>query len=109
MNPERIFNALEFLKACGNKHYQTTPDREDYEERCRQEDPDGYKLIFGENGKGSTNLEVVFYPDGAAEPVMELKNYLDMYEMQNLEEEYQEKDTIRKFQMDYNETICMVC
>ena len=31
-----------------------------------------------------------------------------MYEMQNLEEEYQEKDTIRKFQLDYNETICMV-
>ena len=39
---------------------------------------------------------------------MELKSYLDMCEMQKLEEEYCQKDTVRKFQLDYNETICMV-
>ena len=108
VTPESIFNALKFLKACGNKHYQTTADREEYEKRCRQEDPDGYNLLFGERGNRSGHLEVAFYQDGAVEPVMELTSYLDMLEMQKLEEEYCEKDTVRKFQLDYNETICMV-
>ena len=39
---------------------------------------------------------------------MELGSYLDMYDIQKIEQEYREKDTVRKFQLDYNETICMV-
>ena len=95
VNPERIFKALEFLKACGNKHYQTATDREEYKKRCSQEDPDGYKILFGGIDK-SSKLEVIFYSDGSAEPILELKSYLDMCEMQKLEEEYCQKDTVCK-------------
>ena len=44
VDPVRLFNALEFLKLSGNKYYQTTEDREDYEARCSTNDPDCHKL-----------------------------------------------------------------
>ena len=39
---------------------------------------------------------------------MELPSYLELNKEQNLEQEFQEYDVVRKFQIDYNETICMV-
>ena len=40
--------------------------------------------------------------------MLELQKYQELLQEQNLEEEFLEKDTIRKFQIEYNETICMV-
>ena len=42
VEPARIFNALEFLRECGNKHYQNTQSREEYEKRCTTDDPEGF-------------------------------------------------------------------
>ena len=37
VDPERIFNALKFLKKCGNKHYLNSQTQEEYETSCKYE------------------------------------------------------------------------
>merc|ERR1712030_33371 len=49
VDPQRIFNALKFLKEQGNKYYLDSQIREQYEERCLENDPDGFNLVFGKN------------------------------------------------------------
>jgi hypothetical protein len=82
VEPARIFRALEFLRASGNEHYTDTDSREDYEERCLAEDPDGYDLLFGSNRDeeqgGQGGLKVTFLPDGTAETILELKPFCEL-------------------------------
>jgi hypothetical protein len=107
VDPTRLFNALQFLKDCGNPHYTSTQTREEYEARCQIEDPAGFNIIFGDKEESHT-LQLKFMPDDASEPILELPKYVDLREEQNLEQQYQEHDAVRKFQIDYNENICMV-
>ena len=106
VDPSRIFNALQFLKDSGNPHYSNTQTREEYESRCQNEDPVGFNIIFGEEEPDT--LQMKFIQDGSAEPMLELPKYLELVEEQNLEQQYQEHDAVRKFQIDYDENICMV-
>ena len=106
VEPNRIFKALEFLKESGNKHYQSTESRNQYESRCQSDDPVGYRFMFGDEQVSSLRLE--FVTDGSIEPIFELPTYLELVKEQNLEQEFQENDTVRKFQLNYNETVCMV-
>ena len=82
VEPARIFRALEFLRASGNEHYTDTDSREDYEERCLAEDPDGYDLLFGSNRDeeqgGQGGLRVTFLPDGTAETILELEPFCEL-------------------------------
>ena len=120
VDPARIFRALKFLKKCGNKHYGSIQTQAQYEIRCRDEDPIGYNILFGHDtelqssrhtAKHKENLNsqpqncrhrakpnLIFFPDGSAEPILELPAYLDMREEQLQEQQYIENDTIRKFQ-----------
>ena len=107
VDPTRIFNALEFLKTTGNKHYQTAQNRADYEARCRSNDPEGFRLIFGDE-ENVCKLHLEFIPDGSPEPILELPSFLILNMEHELEQEFQEKDVVRKYQIDYNETVCMV-
>ena len=66
VDPIRLFNALEFLKLSGNKYYQTTQNKVDYEARCCTDDPDGYKLLYGDKQLQGKILRLEFYPDGAS-------------------------------------------
>ena len=47
VDPNRIFNALQFLRDSGHKYYINSQNREEYETRCQQEDPAGFNLLFG--------------------------------------------------------------
>ena len=51
---EKLHRALHLLKGIGNPFYQDISDRlgqdNEYEERCRQDDPNGYEFLFGERG-----------------------------------------------------------
>ena len=106
VDPNRIFNALQFLKNTGNELYQTVQTREEYEARCDSQDPDGFRLIFGDGR--SDNLELEFIPEGAAEPILNLEEYLHIREELNDEEELQTNDPVRRFQIEYNTDVCMV-
>ena len=46
VDPARLFNALQFLKSSGNPHYTNTNSIEEYEARCRNDDPLGFNLIL---------------------------------------------------------------
>ena len=82
VEPARIFRALEFLRASGNEHYMDTNTREEYEERCLEEDPDGYDLLFGSNEHEEQGvqggLRVTFLPDGTAETILELDPFCEL-------------------------------
>ena len=82
VEPARIFRALEFLRASGNEHYADTSSREEYEERCLAEDPDGYELLFGndetEEQVRQGSLRVTFLSDGTAETILELAPFCEL-------------------------------
>ena len=46
VNPGKILELLALLQQSGNPHYQMYDDLNTYEERCRQKDPEGFKVIF---------------------------------------------------------------
>jgi hypothetical protein len=95
VDPARIFNALNFLRQSGNKHYLQTQSSEEYKKRCQNEDPEGYNLIFGQDNSHNGRLRLEFIPDGAAEPVLNLKTFLEINEYQNLEKEYREDENTK--------------
>ena len=106
VDPQKIQDALKFLQGLGNPHYTEVEDMEQYKERCRQEDPEGFKIIFGEEDPDTLTLK--FVDDASVEPMWELPKYLELREVQDTEQQYQEKDAVRRYQLDYDETICMV-
>ena len=108
VDPTKIFQALHFLKSCGNPHYQNIQSRDNYEARCLSEDPDGFDLVFGASQCEDEALKTIFIPDDAAEPIMELSYFLYLKDELETEKEYVEKDTVRKFQIEYTDTVCMV-
>ena len=126
VDPVKLFNAIQFLQKSGNKHYIHVQTAKEFESRCLNEDPLGYSLIFGtkadidnfghisqHNFKESSSRHIAkpkltFYPDGFAEPIFELKTYLELKEEDQLENQYKRSDLIRKYQLDYDENICMV-
>ena len=65
-----------------------TNSREEYEERCLAEDPDGYELLFGNNKPeeqgGQGGLRVTFLPDGTAETILELEPFCELQREQVL-------------------------
>ena len=70
-------------------------------------------MIFGngtgqESSRHNAKPKFIFYPDGSADPILELQTYLGLKEEDMLEQQYKEHDPIRKYQIDYDENICMV-
>ena len=106
VNKDKIFRALEFLQKNNHPGYEFYDSIDVYENRCQKEDPDGYNLAF-------------VYDDGIPK-IMELAEY--QQQMCNTEravkkpekEDAQdnladiEQDVTRKFQFDYDRSVCMV-
>ena len=109
VNPDRLFRALEFLKSKGNKYYQASQNLEEYKSRCGDDDPDGFRVLFGsENDENSGKIIIKFVPDYFSEPIHDLELFQQLSRDGEEEEEFLKKDVVRKFQIDYNETVCMV-
>ena len=45
----KIYNALDSLRRLGNKHYQSAEFDRSFIERWKNEDPEGYDMVFGED------------------------------------------------------------
>ena len=94
IDPKKCFRMLELLKKSGNIHYQFYDDLNMYSKRCREEDAQGYTLIFEEETELMQDLTDI-----------ELE---ELSEEERLEMEYIEKDPVRRFQFEgYNKSICM--
>ena len=115
VNPTKIFKALEFLKENKHPSYLFYDAIDEYEKRCKANDPIGYDLVF-------------VYEDGI-EKIVDIDEYLenlkndpkvpaqisnskikaDYQELDELEEiDCIKNDPIKKFQFDYDKSVCMV-
>ena len=92
INPGRIFRFLDKVKAAGNKFYTDINTFETYQKKCRKDDKEGFKLVFGDEDDDSDEDQDM--PDELTDEFLENKNY-------------EEKDPVRKHQMVYDKAVVM--
>ena len=112
----KLVKALETLKALGNRYYQFVPDYAQFKEKCKETDIDGFNFLFPEDC-------VVDDPDVQVSTEQSLQDseesLTSAYAVDNEatdeevedqddieEEEYVKKDSIKKWQFDYNKSTC---
>ena len=83
----KIMKALSTLKELGNEYYQFVPHTDNFENKCREQDIDSFKLLFPDSNAIGENTE-------DSEPVLTE----DEEEAQDDEEEYCKKDSVKKWQ-----------
>ena len=101
---------LSRLKASGNPYYQFYQDADAFRDRCQTDDPEGFEMLFSDdieenlsdsNDQLDENMEDEMISD-------EMKARIDI-EKQELDDEinYITNDPVRKYQFNYNESVCM--
>ena len=105
INAEKIYKALNFLKENKHPSYLFFDEIEKYEERCQITDPKGHDLVFVvEDG-----IEKIVDIDEYLENLNnngKLKITADIDE--DFEDDDKKKDPTRKFQFNYEKSVCMV-
>ena len=121
VDPQKLFRILDKLKRKRNKYYQFFDDYSTYESRCKETDPTGYNVIFEENGNDvNDELEIDLEKiDGKADDHQhEVQDEIgkeildsDDDDIENAQEEddieYETKDVVKKYQFEYNKSLCM--
>ena len=101
------------IKESGNPYYQSFDDIDSFKKRCELEDRDAYEIMFNEEtavGNKSKKPSILFVSDTEAtwEEIMDIREYLINLESEEKDEiEYRTKDSIRKFQIDYDKSVCL--
>ena len=95
IDPQKLFQAMQYLKECGNPHYQFYSDPLTYKNRCEKEDPTGSQLLY-------------INEDAVVDEILDEDNTdtTDTNNEQQEEIEYKLNDPIRKFQIDYDQSVC---
>ena len=115
ISPGRLFSALNYLKRMGNPHYQFFENVQEYEAKCKRTDPEGYALLFADAEEPTVKKQpgkiVYIYVNDENTPLIrEKKEYLtDLEEEWSLIEDkyYKQNDAIRKYQIDYDDSVCL--
>ena len=100
IDPQKIYKALEFLRSNGHPDYTFYDDYNVYKRRCHMDN-------------------FTFVEDYQIEEIVDKDQYLKSLEnsmnkecseddSDKEEEEYQKNDNIRKFQFDYDRSVCLV-
>ena len=99
IDTRKIYKALDFLKSSGHPEYQFYDDQNVYMKRCQQ-------------------LKAQYVNDSQVEIIMERNEFIKKLEYEiskekggevsDEEEEYRKNDVIRKFQFDYDTSVCLV-
>ena len=111
---EKMHRALEILKECGHPEYQfyEPSDFNNYAERCKIDDPQGYKSLFEadsddeiesiEKGKADSDYEIEStgeHEDGIIE-IIEGQGDVDSIEKsKNLQEDKESEDELEQFEL----------
>ena len=128
INVAKIHCALESLKLAGHSEYQfyEASNFDNYEERCRKEDADGYEMLFVEESSEEDEVEVDCVTargdevdnmdiskqslnDCVVEDLDEAVKEAEVDEVELCEaeeEKYLKNDAVAKWQFDYNKVIC---
>ena len=95
----KIKAALKSLKTLGHKYYQFIDELEvdNYESRCKDLDDDQIEFLFG-SSESENDVLVQDLMD-------EIMNDVDDLSEKDIKE-YLEKDSVAKFQFDYNRNTC---
>ena len=118
VNPEKIIRMLNLLKKSGNPYYPVHDDFSTFEERCKDEDPEGYKVVFPTSDDLEENMDIlpqventIFNDEIAIESCSNQDSDDDELDSDDDdfrdEVEYITKDPVRKYQFDYNKSLCM--
>ena len=97
---------LEKSKRNGNKYYQFYDNYNQYQARCKESDQVGYDVVFGdevEKDEEKMNIEDREVQD-------EIDNEGQDDEDNDSEKddiEYETKDPVKKYQFEYNKSLCM--
>ena len=100
IDPKKIYKALAFLKKNGHPDYEFYDDYSSYNSRCKQ----------------SEKLKATIVNDDNVEMIQEKSEYLNYLEnnpdldqgSDEDEEEFRKKDVVRKYQFDYDSSVCLV-
>ena len=127
VNIGKIHCALESLKQAGHSEYQfyEASNFENYKERCRSEDVDGYEMLFEESSEEEEVDNNCVTDRGDEVDIMDISRQSlndcvvedsndaakeeevdDMKLCEAEEEKYLRNDAVAKWQFDYNRVIC---
>ena len=117
INTERIFRVLKKLKENKHPYYKFYDDQSAYEQRCFEEDPDGYELTHGdyddeilEELERMETTSVNEVQDEISEcDENEVSDHNDSHNSDYMEDENEEirKDPVRKFHFQYDKSLCL--
>ena len=113
IDPNKLFKMLNKLKEHGNKYYQFYDDFNDYQTRCKEDDPNGYEVMFKPDNDVLEEVEVMNYKaeEVNVEVVDEIENEDIIDDDNDIEQkdntEYETKDPVKKYQFEYNKSLCM--
>ena len=109
INPDKVFHALKYLKDIGNPHYQFYEEKEEFEKRCFNNDPYGFETMFGEVDDATDPMSnnVRFVHDDDVDTMMDLQDFKVLREVSEEEKVDKENDPTRKFQIDYDKSVCL--
>ena len=98
---------LALLTASGNPYYQFDIDVENFQERCKKEDPEGYRIIFTDDSEVDhiLNISDEIFPAENEKSSDKAKNDKEMCAELEDEIEYVANDPIRKYQFTYDEAV----
>ena len=100
---------MKYLKDIGNPHYQFYEEKEEFEKRCFNNDPYGFETMFGEVDDATAPMSnnVRFVHDDDVDTMMDLQEFKGLQEVSEEEKVDKENDPTRKFQIDYDKSVCL--
>ena len=114
IRPEKIFQALRYLRMHGHPFYQFYDSEEGYMARCKEKDERGYRLLMGEDEKDELeDVEVSQMPIDKDRPSVEDEALKgddddDLEDELDREEQDIQDDTICQNHFNYSEYSCLV-
>ena len=103
IDPSKLFKMLNKLKESGNKYYQFIEEFSEYEMRCMETDPQGYKVVFNT----CDDVEEMSEPMGSRQMEDELLEQEEDFIERREELDYEQNDPVKKYQFNYNRSLCM--
>ena len=115
VDPLKILKTLQRLREAGNPYYQFHDTYNEFKERCRKTDPEGFELLFPDDSEEDIeNISNGQQPEvkNEIENLNHIKGDMDIESADDEEDlkdeiDYISNDPVRKFQFDYNKSVCL--
>ena len=112
----KILKSLETLKKLGNKYYQFIPNLETFKNRCRETDTEGFNFLFQDEDEDKEDADYCSKTVDETAINESEKSFVlddngddkrdDSENSEAEEEEYRTKDSVKKWQFEYNRSTC---